>query len=125
LRAKAGTIWLTARPVNTANSRAISFAEIAITGDTSLKAEKLLFALANSADFQAVIADALKQNFEGDFNKLRAKLDKALAHREDGPIAYGVTIKAITTGVLEAHGQGLYLPVDIEARVNAEPVHLK
>lgn len=119
-----GTIWLTARPVNTPNSRSISFTDVTITGDTSLMSEKLLFALANAPDFQATIANALKQNFEGDFQKLRVKIDRAIARREDGPVAYGTTIERITTGVLETHGEGLYLPVAITARVKAEPVRL-
>jgi len=119
-----GTIWLTARPINTPNSRSISFADVAITGDTSLTGEKLLFALANAPDFQATIAGALKQNFEGDFQKLRGKIDRAIARREDGPVAYGVKIERITTGVLATHGEGLYLPVTITARIKAEPVRL-
>ena len=120
-----GTIWLTGRPINAPNSRSISFAEVATTGDTSLTGEKLLFALANAPEFQATIADALKQNFEGDFQKLLSKIDRAIARREDGPVVYGATIEGITTGVLETHGEGLYLPIDITARIKAEPVRLK
>ena len=120
-----GTIWLTARPINAPNSRSISFAEVTITGDTSLASQELLFALANEPDFQAAIAGALKQNFEGDFQKLRAKIDRALARRKDGPVTYSVAIEGITTGVLETHGEGLYLPIAITARITAEPVRLK
>jgi len=120
-----GTIWLTARPINAPNSRSIRFAEVAITGDTSLVSQELLFALANEPDFQAAIAGALRQNFEGDFNKLRAKIDRAIARRKDGPVAYAARIEGVTTGVLETHGEGLYLPVAITARISAEPVRLK
>lgn len=122
-RAK-GTIWLTAKPVNRAGSREVGFADVQITGDTSLKTQDLLFALANSADFQGTIADALKQNFEGDFAKLRAKIDRAIAQRKDGPLSYRVEIVKVATGVITAHGEGLYLPVDIEARIAADTLRL-
>lgn len=114
-----GTIWLTARPVSTPGSRAVGFADVAITGDTDIVGEAFLFALANSPEFQSTITHALAQNFEKDFDKLRGKIDRALAARKDGITDYSIAIENIATGQITAHGEGLYLPVDVTARVSA------
>ncbi|GAA0767399.1 hypothetical protein GCM10009076_26530 [Erythrobacter ramosus] len=114
-----GMIWLTARPVNTPGSRAVKFTEVRITGDTDIVGEEFLFALANSPDFQGAITDALAQNFEGDFTKLRGKIDRALAKRTGRLTDYSITIERVETGIITAHGQGLYLPVDITAQIDA------
>ncbi|PLK24838.1 hypothetical protein C0V72_03590 [Porphyrobacter sp. TH134] len=115
-----GTIWLTARPVNQPGSRAVRFAEVTITGDTDIAGEEFLFALANAPEFQAAITDALAQNFENDFNDLRSKIDKALAARKGRLTDYAITIDKVETGVITAHGEGLYLPVDLTARIAAK-----
>jgi hypothetical protein len=114
-----GKIWLTARPVNAPGSRAVKFTEVRITGDTDIVGEEFLFALANSPDFQGAITDALAQNFEGDFTKLRGKIDRALAKRQGRLTDYSITIERVETGIITAHGQGLYLPVDITAQIDA------
>jgi hypothetical protein len=119
-----GTIWLTARPVNAAGSRIVSFADVAITGETSLVTDKLLFGLANAPEFQGAITDALRQNFEGDFAKLMVKIDRAIAQRQDGPLSYRVRIVKVTTGVIAAYGAGLTMPVDIEAAITADTLRL-
>lgn len=119
-----GTIWLTARPVNAAGSRRVSFADMAISGNTSLPSDKLLFALANAPEFQGSITDALRQNFEGDYTKLMGKIDRAIAQRQDGPLSYRVKIVKVTTGVIEAYGKGLHMPVDIEAEIAADTLRL-
>lgn len=114
-----GTIWLTARPVSEANSRRVSFADVRITGSTDIIGESFLFALANSPDFQSTITDALAQSFEKDFMDLRGKIDRALAARKGRLTDYAITIDRVETGVISAHGAGLYLPVDMTARVSA------
>lgn len=119
-----GTVWLTARPVNEPNSRAVDFTDVEIAGNTDIAGEAILLALANSEDLRATIADALKQNFENDFEKLRAKIDRAIAFRKDGPVAYSVTLEGLDTGRIEAYGQGLYMPVEMRARMNAELVKM-
>ena len=119
-----GRIWLTARPRNTPGSREVSFADLEVAGETSLKSESLLLGLANAPDFQAVIADALRQNFEKDFAELLVKIDRAIARRQDGPLSYRVEIVKVGTGEIAAYGQGLYLPVDIEARIAADTLRL-
>lgn len=114
-----GTIWLTARPVSTPGSRAVGFADVAITGETDIVGEAFLFALANSPEFQSTISDALAQNFEKDFESLRSKIERALAVRKGRITDYSIAIENIATGQITAHGEGLYLPVDVTARVSA------
>lgn len=114
-----GTIWLTARPENAPNSRDVRFADVRITGSTDIIGESFLFALANSPDFQSAITDALAQSFEKDFMDLRGKIDRALAARKGRLTEYAVTIDTVETGVITAHGAGLYLPVDMTARIEA------
>lgn len=125
IEAASGRIWLTARPMNEPGSRQVRFADIAVSGDTTLVTQPLLFALANAPEFQAVLADALKQNFENDFAKLTAKIERALARRQDGPLDYTITIDKLATGTITAHGQGLYLPVELTARGKARLVRVK
>ena len=120
VQAAKGTIWLTARPVNAPGSRAVRFVDIAIAGDTDIVGEDLLFAFANSPEFKSVITDALAQNFEDDFADLRAKIDRALAARKGKLTDYSITIHQVETGTITAHGQGLYLPVDVTAQINAK-----
>jgi len=120
-----GMIWLTARPVNTAGSRTVRFAEVAVTGETDIVGEALLFALANSAEVEEAITAALAQNFERDFSKLRGKIDRALANRTGRLTDYSITIENVETGVITAHGEGLYLPVDVTARLAARLRRLK
>lgn len=117
-----GRLWLTGRPVNAPDSRAVSFAEVAIAGETDLIGEELLLALANSGEFKGIITEALAQNFERDFASLKARIDRAVARRTDGPVDYSVRIERITTGRIRAHGQGLYLPVEMRARIDARLV---
>ncbi|KPF64503.1 DUF4403 family protein [Porphyrobacter sp. AAP60] len=114
-----GTIWLTARPENEAGSRKVRFADVAVTGETDITGEAFLFALANSPGFQDAITSALEQNFESDFSSLRAKIDQALAQREGRITDYSITIGTVETGIITAHGEGLYLPVDVTARIKA------
>lgn len=120
IKAAKGQIWLTARPENAPGSRAVRFVDVEVSGKTDLAAEKFLFALANSPEFQSVITEALAQNFENDYNKLRGKIDRALAARKGRVTDYSIAIEKVETGVIAAHGEGLYLPVDVTARLTAK-----
>jgi hypothetical protein len=120
-----GRLWLTALPVNEPNSRLVGFRDLKIAGETDMVGEGLLFAIANSDDFQTVIASALQQNFQRDFDRLKGKIDEAIAFRQDGPVAYAVTLERIETGRIKAYGQGLYLPVALHTRIKAELVKMK
>lgn len=119
IKAAKGRIWLTARPVNEPGSRVVGLEEVAITGDTDVIGQDFLFALANAPEFRDTITTALRQNFENDFARLRAKIDRAVAQREGQVADYAITIETIETGVIAAHGEGLYLPVDLTARLDA------
>jgi Domain of unknown function (DUF4403) len=125
IKAAKGKIWLTARPENAPGSREVRFVDVKVTGSTDITGEAFLFALANSPDLQATITDALAQNFENDFNKLRSKIDRALADRKGRLTDYSIAIEKIETGVISAHGEGLYLPVDVTARITAKLRRLK
>lgn len=119
-----GRLWLAARPVNQPGSREVGFSGASVSGDTDLVTQPLLFAIANSLEFQGTISGALQQNFEDDFAELRGKIDRAIANRRDGPLNYSVTIENVQTGVITAHGQGLYLPVEITARASGRLVRV-
>lgn len=115
-----GTIWLTARPENAPGSRAVVFRDITVIGDTDMIGEEFLLALANSPEYQGAITDALRQNFEGDFAKLLTKINRAVAQRQGRLTDYSITIGEVETGVIAAHGEGLYLPVVMTARLAAK-----
>lgn len=120
-----GTIWLTALPVNEPNSRKVLFSDIVISGDADIVGEAFLIALANAPGFRETITTALAQNFENDFNELRAKIDRAVAVQR-GPLSdYAITIESVETGVIKAYGQGLYLPIDMTARIKGKLRPLK
>lgn len=114
-----GRIWLSARPLTQAGSRMVRFADVTITGSTDLVGEEFLFALANSPGFQDAITAALTQNFEKDFAELRGKIDRALAAPRGRLTDTRATILSLQTGEIRAHGQGLYLPVDLVLRVDS------
>lgn len=120
IEAANGTIWLTARPISEANSRSVRFADVEIAGSTDIIGEAFLFALANSPDVQGAITDALAQSFEKDFMDLRGKIDRALESRKGRLADYTITIETVETGPISAYGEGLYMPVDIEARIGAQ-----
>lgn len=114
-----GMVWLTARPVTQPNSRIVRLADVRINAATDIIGESVLVALANSPEFQGAIAEALTQNFEKDFMELRGKIDRALTARRDGPTSSSIAIEDVATGVITAHGAGLYMPVDMTARIDA------
>lgn len=110
-----GTVWITALPRNSANSRKVEFAELGIHGVTSSLPTELLLRIARSPAYRATIADALTQNFENDFEDLLAKIDTALKEKRVGDIVLDASIDNVETGRLKAAGAGLYLPVEATA----------
>jgi hypothetical protein len=119
IKRASGTIWLTVKPVTTPGSRAVRFTDVVVSGDADITGGQFLFALANSPELQNTITAALAQNFENDFAKLRGKIDRALEARKGRLTDYSITITALETGEISAHGEGLYLPVDMTARISA------
>jgi hypothetical protein len=79
-----GTVWLTGTPVNSPNSREVSFADLAVSGVTDSTGTDVLLALANTPGLSQTIAAALGQNFENDYTKLMGKIDRALTEKRTG-----------------------------------------
>ncbi|MFA5964859.1 MAG: DUF4403 family protein [Sphingomonas sp.] len=106
-----GTVWLTATPVNAADSRRVSFAGLSIAGVTDSVRAGLLIKLANTPGLSATIADALTQNFSKDYDGLIDRVEQAIAEKRLGDLLIRAHISDVRTGQLKAAGQGLYLPV--------------
>lgn len=118
-----GRVWLTALPVNQADSRKVEFKDLKVTGTTDGKTGDLLLALANSPGLSQAIADALDQNFQKDFDELLIKVRMAIVASQQGDFLINAQIDTVDTGVLKATGQGIYLPVwaNGKARVSYRP----
>ncbi|MBD3730191.1 MAG: DUF4403 family protein [Sphingomonadales bacterium] len=106
-----GQIWLTGTPSNDPDSRRVTFSGLEISGDTDATGADLLLALANTPGYSQTIASALAQNFEGDYDELMGKIDRAIASKREGDLLIHAKIDDVRTGRLQAAGQGLYLPV--------------
>lgn len=106
-----GTVWLTARPTNAANSRRVSFTDLGVAGVTDSTGTSLLLKLANAPGLSSTIADALTQNFSKDYDGLLAKVSQAISEKRTGDFMIRAHITDIQTGQLKAAGQGVYLPV--------------
>jgi hypothetical protein len=109
-----GLIWLVARPVTTPNSAQVAFDQLAVTGKTDGIGGDLLIQLGSSPAFSGEIAASLTQNFTNDLTKLLEKIRRAIRERQSGAFAIRAGIEQVHTGQIEAHGQGLYLPVRVE-----------
>jgi hypothetical protein len=106
-----GTVWLTARPVNAANSRVVRFADLSVAGVTDSTGTSLLLRLANAPVLADTVAEALTQNFAKDYDKLLGKIGRALAEKPVGPFLLRARVDDVRTDPLKAAGQGLYLSV--------------
>lgn len=120
-----GTIWIVARPVNAAGSTRIEFADLTITGNTDGVASDLLLRLGNSHGFSDLIASALVQNFAHDLEDLLGKVRRAIEHKQEGDFTIEARIASVETGIVQAYGKGLYLPVRAtgDAHVRYRPNH--
>jgi hypothetical protein len=118
-----GVVWITARPVNAADSQRVSFEELHVNGNTDGVGGDLLVQLANSPGIAEVVAGALTQNFTRDFQELLGKVERAIVEKRAGDFVIHADIGQVRTGELKAGGQGLYLPVwaDGSARVQYVP----
>lgn len=109
-----GLIWLVARPVNAAGSAVVRFEDLSITGNTDGIGGDLLLKLGRSEAIASTIAGSLTQNFTRDLNELLGKIGRAIENKEAGQFVIRAKVDRYRTGVIEAYGQGLYLPVDVE-----------
>jgi len=105
------TVWLTAKPINQPNSRAVSFTQFAVSGSTDRTGGDLVIRLANTPGLSDTLAQALTQNFEKDYDELMMKIDRAIQSKREGDFLIRAKVKNVQTGSLRASGQGLYLPV--------------
>ncbi len=106
-----GTVWLTALPLNPANTRVVNFTDLKVTGITDSTGTNLLLKLANAPALSSTISEALAQNFAHDYDELLGKIGRAIDQKQQGDFVIRARIDDITTGSLKAAGQGLYLPV--------------
>lgn len=106
-----GVVWLTARPTNAINSRAVHFVELKYQVETTRFTTNVLLEIVRTQDFSDTIEDALTQNFEGDYESLLRKVDAAIAQRQLGDFIVTTEIDKVSTGQLTAYGEGLFLPV--------------
>jgi hypothetical protein len=107
-----GTIWLTGRPINQPDSRKVRVTDLSIAGDSDSTSVNLLLAAAGSPPVLAAIETALTHDFEGDFQKLMAKINKVLAGLPIGDFVASATVEGVRNGKVQAIGQGLFLPVE-------------
>ncbi|WP_404482245.1 DUF4403 family protein [Novosphingobium sp. BL-52-GroH] len=106
-----GTVWMTGLPVNQDDSRRVGFDQFAVSGTTDMRGGDLILRLANTPGMAATIARALGQNFENDYAKLLAKIDRAIEDKREGDLRINAEVTRTRTGRIKASGQGLYLPV--------------
>ncbi|MFM9935105.1 MAG: DUF4403 family protein [Novosphingobium sp.] len=107
-----GVVWLTGTPTNQPNSRKVNFSDLSVSGVTDGVGTDLLIALANSSAFSSTIADALTQNFEGDFAKLMGKINRVVTEKRVGDFVIEAKIDDVRTGLLKVAGRGVFLPVE-------------
>lgn len=112
--ASKGTVWLVARPVNAEGSARVAFTELSVTGDTDNAGSDLIIQLAESGLLTREIEGALTQNFTKDLVGLLDKIKRAIADKQTGDFAISARIRAFRTGHIQAFGQGLYLPVNVD-----------
>lgn len=120
-----GMIWIAARPVNQAGSARIGFTDLSVTGDTDGVKGDLLLRLGNSPGISELIAEALEQNFAHDLDDLLGKVRRAIERKQEGDFTIDARIETVETGIIEAYGKGLYLPVRAtgEAQISYRPVN--
>ncbi len=118
-----GTVWLTAKPANAANSRIVEFLEPEYQAETSRFTTNILLEVAKTQDFSDAIEDALTQNFEDDYRDLIGKVEAAIAEKQLGNFSIATNLDEVSTGELTAYGEGLFLPVSAsgEASIRYAP----
>jgi hypothetical protein len=106
-----GRIWFAARPDNADGSQLVRFGDLTVSGGTDTAGGDLLLAVANSPGFSDAIADALRQNFTHDFDRLTAKIRRAIDERQQGDFRIAARLDQARNGRLQPYANGLYMPV--------------
>ncbi len=107
-----GTVWFTGLPWNEPNSRRVKVRDLEIVGDAQGLSGSLLLQVARAPAVRAQLESGLAQDFEGDFQKLLVKIDRALTEKRVGDFVLNVAVKEVRNGVVQPVGQGLYMPVE-------------
>ncbi|WP_199556033.1 DUF4403 family protein [Sandaracinobacteroides hominis] len=115
-----GTVWLTGTPYNEPNSPVVKVRDLVIDASTDNAAADLLVPLANSPDVRLAIEEALAQNFAKDIAKLQVKINKALTEKRVGDFVLNAKLGEMHYGVVQALGQGAYLPVEVSGTGSLE-----
>lgn len=108
-----GTVWMTGIPYNDPNSPVVKVRDLKIDAKTDRAAADLLVAIANSPDVRSEVEKALAQNFANDIAKLQGKINKALREKRVGDFILDAQVGEMRYGVVQALGQGAYLPVEV------------
>lgn len=108
-----GLVWLTGMPYNDPNSPVVKVRDLQIDAETSRVAADLLVAIANSPAVKQGVEEALSQNFANDISKLQFKINKALNDKRVGDFILDARVTDMSYGVVQALGQGAYLPVTV------------
>lgn len=107
-----GTVWLTGKPVNAPDSQLIVVEDLRIAGEADDFKGRLLLDIARAPVVLAEVQQALTQDFSGDFQKLRDKIDQALRDKRLGDVVLNVIIRDVEHGTVHPLAQGVFLPVE-------------
>ena len=106
-----GRIWLTALPVNRANSQRVGARDVQLAADTDSRTVNLLVRLFSDGRIRNSIAQGLSHDFGPDYQRVLGKAQAAIAARREGPFLLSAKVTSVETGTLIVAGQGLFLPV--------------
>ena len=107
-----GRVWLTASAQTTPGSERVLIRDVRLfTGRARDSQLPLLVAVAQTEIVRATLEEALSQDFSRDYNKLMAKIDKALVAVPIGDFRLSAQLGDVRHGKVLALGQGLYMPV--------------
>lgn len=108
-----GIVWLTGTPYNDPNSPIVKVRGLQIDAETTRTSADLLLSIANAPAVRQVVEEALAQNFANDIAKLQVKINKALSDKRVGDFVLNAQVGEMNYGVVQALGQGAYLPVTV------------
>lgn len=106
-----GSVWLTALPVNAADSQIVRFQDLDIYGGADRTVANLLIQLMASDDVRRQIAASLTQDFGRDYDKVITAARGAIASRRVGDFRLAATIDAVHHDRVLVTGAGLFLPL--------------
>jgi hypothetical protein len=116
-----GKLWLTARPETAPDSEKMQVRDIRLVTSSDEDVQlPLIVAVAQSAEVQAALEEALAQDFTRDYTKLLGKVDKALAAVRIGDFRLNVKLNEVRHDQVLVMGQGLYLPVTATGRARLD-----